>query len=236
MYEQLLKWGLESLNKFVGIKGEFELSILSEAIKTKNSIIIERYKQSSKLNENLLNLSVEIEDNLAEFVLDETESETNWKTARLFIGKLKTEFHPEHYRKLCKIRSSFDATNDLISAYSYTFLDILKIDNLLKISKENEFYSVGEICRLYRTLWVKYIETISALLRVTSGDLRFWITDTPYVILADDWAKLDLSRCISSLDKRNLNNDRFHLSLERKKGLDKFWFELENHHENNRSK
>ncbi|MFT6030859.1 MAG: hypothetical protein ACI8O8_002605 [Oleiphilaceae bacterium] len=65
MYEQLLKWGLDSLNKFAGIKGEFELSILTEAIKTKNAIILERYKQCCSLNEGLISLSVEVEYDLS---------------------------------------------------------------------------------------------------------------------------------------------------------------------------
>ncbi|MFT6030860.1 MAG: hypothetical protein ACI8O8_002606 [Oleiphilaceae bacterium] len=162
-----------------------------------------------------------------------TEADANWKTARVFIGQLMTDFHPAHYRKLCKIRSSFDSTNDLISAYSYTFLDVVKIDNLIKIAKENECYSIGGICRLYRSLWVKYTENIAVLLRITSGDLRFWITDTPYVILADEWAKLDLSLCVQSLSNKKADT-RFHISLETKKGLDKFWYELENHHEKNK--
>jgi hypothetical protein len=233
MYEQLLKWGLDSLNKFAGIKGEFELSILTEAIKTKNAIILERYKQCCSLNEGLISLSVEVEVDLSKFIQNKTEADTNWKTARAFIGQLKTDFHPEHYRKLCKIRSSFDSTNDLISAYSYTFLDVVKIDNLIKIAKENKCYSIGDICRLYRSLWAKYTENVAVLLRVTSGDLRFWITDTPYVILADEWAKLDLSLCIQSLSNEK-RDTRFHISLETKKGLDKFWYELKNHHEKNK--
>jgi hypothetical protein len=212
MYEQLLKWGLDSLNKFAGIKGEFELSILTEAIKTKNAIILERYKQCCFLNEGLISLSVEVEKDLSKFIQNKTEVDADWKTARAFIGQLKTDFHPEHYRKLCKIRSSFDSTNDLISAYSYTFLDVVKIDNLIKIAKENKCYSTGEICRLYRSLWVKYTENIAVLLRVTSGDLRFWITDTPYVILADEWAKLDLALCIKSLSSKKTDT-RFHISL-----------------------
>lgn len=236
MYEQLLKWGLDSLGKFAGIKGEYELSILREVIKTKNSIIIERHKQSIALNDNLLTLSFDVEDSLKEFAKDKTELKTSGKTARQFIGQLKTDFHPEHYRKLCKKRSSFDATNDLISAYSYVFLDILKIDNLIQIAKSKELYSTGDICRLYRAMWSKYIETISVVLRVTSGDLRFWITDTPYVVQAHEWAKHDLQRCIESLEKRNSNNERFHLSLETKRGLDKFWYDLENHHDDNKKK
>lgn len=229
MYEQLLKWGLDSLNKFAGIKGEFELSILTEAIKTKNSIILERYKQCCILNSNLLELSVEVEAKLTKFAEDKTNIETNWKTARKFIGELKTDFHPEYYRQLCRIRSSFDSTNDLISAYSYAFLDVVKIDNLVKLVKENECYSTGDICRLYRSLWIKYTENIAVLLRVTSGDLRFWITDTPYVVLADKWAVLDVSLCIKSLNIKT-NNSRFHISLESKKGLDKFWHELDDYH------
>ena len=235
MYEQLLKWGLDSLNKFAGIKGEFELSILTEAIKTKNAIILERYKQCCSLNESLLRLSVEVEDNLAKFVGNKKEIEANWKSGRTFIALLKTDFHPQYYRKLCKIRTSFDSTNDLISAYTYSFLDLIKIDNLMKVAKENEYYSVGDICRLYRSLWVSYTENVAVLLRVTSGDLRFWITDTPYVILADEWAKLDLSLCMESLSNKK-RETRFHISLETKKGLDKFWYELENHHKKNKEK
>lgn len=235
MYEQLLKWGLDSLSKFVGIKGEFELSILTEAIKTKNAIILERYKQCNILTKVLNDLSVELEDDLSKFIQNKTETDPNWKTARAFIGQLRKDFHPEHYRKLCKIRSSLDSTNDLISAYSYTFLDIVKIDTLIKIVKEKKCYSIGEICRLYRSLWIKYIENVAVLLRVSSGDLRFWITDTPYIVLAEEWAKLDLSLCIQSISKRKVDT-RFHISLETKKGLDRFWYELESHHEKNKEK
>lgn len=234
MYELLLKWGLDSLTKFSGTKGQHELSILLEAIKTKNTLIIERYKQTWALNEKLSDLIIELEVELDLFANESIETDGTWKSARQFIGKLKSDFHPAYYRKLVKLRVGFEGTNDILSAYTYTFLNIVNLDNLFTVCKSKKIYSRGEICRSYRGLWTKYGEVVSSIIRITSGDLRFWVTDIPYIQHADNWAEYDLQLLQRFISANNWGNNRLHISLESKRGLDKFWHELNEHHENNR--
>lgn len=234
MYELLLKWGLDSLTKFSGTKGQHELSILLEAIKTKNTLIIERYKQTWALNEKLSDLIIELEVELDSFANESIGTDGTWKSARQFIGKLKSDFHPTYYRKLVKLRAGFEGTNDVLSAYTYTFLNIVNLDNLSTVCKSKKVYSRGEICRSYRGLWTKYGEVVSSIIRITSGDLRFWVTDIPYIQHADNWAEYDLELLQRFILANNWGNSRFHISLESKRGLDKFWYELKEHHDSNR--
>ena len=237
MYELLLKWGLDNLGKFAGIKGSHELGVIQEAIKTKNSIIVERYKKCWELYEKLLDLTIEVDSELNNFLDITVETDGTRKSARVFIGKLKTEFHPKFYRKLLKLRSSFDGTNDLISAYTFVFSDIVNIETLEKIIKHKKGAKINSrnyICRLYRGLWTKYCELIAILLRVTSSDLRFWVADTPYVHHADEWAKFDRDSAIKFFTSRSWNGKRFHISLETRRGLDRFWYDLEAHHQDNK--
>ena len=233
MYELLLKWGLDSLAKFTGTKGGHELAILLEAIKTKNALIVERYKQAWSLNEKLSELVICVEEELERFVNEADETDGSWKSARQFIGKLRSDFHPCHYRKIVKLRSGFEGTNDMLSGYSYVFLGLLRIETLVSICKEKKIRSKGEICRLYRGLWTKYGEIIASVIRVTSGDLRFWITDTPYIEHVDKWAEHDLEKVSRSLCSLTWNGRRHHISIEKRRGLDRFWHELKGYHETN---
>ena len=234
MYESLLKWGLDSLAKFAGAKGQYELTILVEAIKTKNTMIIERYKQSWVLNEKLSDLIIDVEVDLDSFVQNSKETDGSWKSARQFLGSLKSEFHPKYYRKLLKLRAGFEGTNDILSAYTFIFLDIFNLEYLVAYSKDKQKYSRGEICRCYRRLWTMHGEIISSIIRISSGDLRFWVTDIPYIRHADNWAKFDLEQFKHIYPRVSWCNKRFYISLESKKGLDKFWYELAEHHNNNR--
>ena len=231
MYELLLKWGFDNLSKFTGIKAEQQIFILQDAIKTKNAIIIERYKKCWVLNENLINLAVEIEEDIEEYIKKTEETDGTWKSARQFIGQLRSEFHPSRYRKLMKIRSAFEGTNDLISAYTFIFLDMIHIDRLVNIVKETKLYSRGDICRLYRGMWTKYCEVVAILLRITSNDLRFWITDTPYISYADKWAESDLQKIILLFRTKDWHEKRCYISLESRQGINKFWRELEEYYQ-----
>ena len=235
MYELLLKCGIDNLSKFTGIKGKHELDIIKEAISTKNSIILERFKKSWDLYEKLVDLTLDVEQDLEKFIEKTEETDGTWKSARQFIGKLRSYFHPSYYRRLQKIRSMFEGSNDLISSYTYVFIEIVHIDTLIGLAKEKKEYSRGNICRLYRGLWTKYSEIVSILLRVTSTDLRFWVTDTPYIHHTDEWAKHDLDKTMKFFRSKNWQGKRFHIALESRKGLDKFWYDLEKFHNKNRS-
>lgn len=237
MYEVLLKWGMDSLSKFTGIKGEHELSIIREAISTKNSIILERYKECWKQYDALANLCVEVDEELEKFLNEAMETNGTEKSARAFIqGDLANKFHPKFYRKAIKIRSKFDGGNDLISSYSVVFIELINIETLVAICKSKRSTSRSEICRIYRGLWTKYAEIIAIVLRASSSDLRFWATDIPYVQHTDQWAHLDYEKILrgfrsSSWSARNRN----YIALESKKGVDRFWYDLEEYHAKNKT-
>lgn len=228
----LLKWGLDNLSKFTGTKGEHELSIILEAIKTKNSLIIERYKKSWDLYENLSELIFQLEEELDTFSRESPDTDGSWTSARKLMGNLKGEFHPKYYRKLIKLRAGFEGTNDMLAGYTRLLLELLKFDFLVSICKSNKIHSRGEIFRTYRWLWTKYGETTASIIRITSGDLRFWITEIPYIEHVDKWAEHDLNKLKKTFKVSNMERELTRLSVENKRGLDKFWYSLSDHHDN----
>ena len=133
------------------------------------------------------------------------------------------DFHSEYARKLKKVRSSYDSTNDLFSAYSFVFSDLLHLDEIVKIAENRSFTKRSEFLWVYRGLWQFYSKLMSALVRITSSDLRFWLTDEPYIAEAYAWAEKDYQNAIKWLSSNERVHSKYSLSLETTEGLEQFW-------------
>ena len=142
-----------------------------------------------------MGLAIQVDtDFLDEFRAKMPETDGTLQATKKFMGALKVEFHPPYYRRLKKLRSQFESTNDVLSAYSVVMSDILHFSTMEKIAIEKKLRSSSDLCRTYRGLWTLYSEILTSLVRLTSNDLRFWLIDAPYVIQAEVWAKKDFQR------------------------------------------
>lgn len=224
MYELLLKWGLETLQKASLGKSDQELSVMLEAIRTKNRIVIERFKFSREAALRVNSLAMTVEQELATL-----RTELIASSESLSVNLLAADFHPPRYRELSKIRSEFDTTNDLLTAYSRKLSEILHIETIRKITKSADLSQGSEIARLYRGLWTTYASLLSSLVRVASADLRFWLVDEPYLAIAEAHAESDLRNLIDWLiDAEGFaSRSHFTLSLETACGLRAFWEALQ---------
>jgi len=227
MYELLLKWGLDSLPKLVGDRDRSQTAILLEAIKTKNILIQERYKYAWEVYRDVLALTLEIENSLEEYSSNSPSTENTKKTAWKLLGNLKTNFHPTYYRKMKKLRSNFECTNDLMSSYTRWLLEITNFQFFEELCEKQQYYTASSIFRSYRGLWTFYSEMLGSLIRVTSSDLRFWLTDKPYVEKADLIAQEELKLVKEFLLEREVRSLRFHLQIVTEEGLYRFWEKIE---------
>lgn len=223
MYDILLKWGLDSLSKSVLGKSDQEVSVMLEAIKAKNTLVVERFKFSWNTCQDIIALSIDVEKGLDDFA--ETIKDYEWKTKR---GRKKIMwnlniFHAKYARQLKKIRCNYDSTNDLLSAYSSQFITILHLETFEKIADKHNFTTRSQCLRLYRGLWQFYARVMSSLVRVTSSDLRFWLTDEPYIKPAFEWSEKDYKGSVEWLSKTEGYGNWHFLSLETPGGLSDFW-------------
>ena len=223
MYELLLQWGLESLTKLVTAKGEKDSAILLEAVRAKNALVVERFRYAREACQAIVDLAVQVDVDLEEFRSKAPETDGTLQATKKFMGALKTEFHPLYYRRLKKLRSQFESTNDVLSAYSVVMSDVLHFGTMEKIAIEKKLRSSSDLCRTYRGLWTLYSEVLTSLVRLTSNDLRFWLVDAPYVVQAEKWAKQDFQRVMDFLLAENWGGMAFRISLETKEGLAAFW-------------
>ena len=223
MYELLLKWGLENLSKFTKAKADNEFAVLLEAIKTKNMLIVERFRYCWDACQAVVDLSQLVDKELVEFYKGAKITDGTKNTAFKYMGLLKTEFHPKYYRTLIKLRSQFDSINDLFSAYSTVFKNVIHFSMLQSIIEHKKTYSASQINWIYRGLWTFYSEILTKLLRVSSSDLRFWLTDRPYIVDAISFAKADLELSKKFLHAEKWHEEKLFISLERPEGLTSFW-------------
>jgi|GEM_PF-1808210 len=221
MYELILKWGLDTLSKFTQDKAGKDFTLIVEAIKTKNSLIIEK-RYSWSACQAIVDLSLSVDQELDDFYENTIKTAGTRESAYKYMGQLKTQFHPKFYRKLKKLRSQFDCTSDLFSAYSSTFTDILHFNTLQSIVDTQHRYSASEINWTYRGLWIFYSEIITKLIRITSTDLRFWLTDNPYIQYARIIAQSDLENANNYLHADKWDEKYFYLSLEKKMSWQNF--------------
>lgn len=223
MYELLLQWGLESLTKLVLAKDQKGSSFLIEAVRAKNALVVERFRYAREACQSIVDLSLQVDDNLEDFRSKAPKTDGTLGATKKFMGALKMEFHPPYYRRLRKLRSQFESTNDLLSAYSVVMSDILHFNTMEKIVIAKDLRSSSDLCRTYRGLWTLYSEMLTSLIRLTSNDLRFWLRDAPYIIQAEQWAKQDFQRAMEFLLAKDWGGKSFRLSLETDEGLRAFW-------------
>lgn len=224
MYELLMGWALNSLSQFTTVKDSKDLAIVLEAIKAKNELVKERFGYAYASAQQVVELSIKVESELIDFRKNVMTQTTNKSDGKRYIALIKQDFHPKYYRQLTKIRSGFESTNDLLAAYSEIMSDIVRINMLEQIVETKMYNSPSDINRSYRGLWTLYSNIVTSLVRLTANDLRFWLTDNPYVVQAEQWAQdkdLDLAR--QFLLSRDWGGRRFHLTLESKEGLEQFW-------------
>ncbi|MGB1253080.1 MAG: hypothetical protein ACPG8W_20875, partial [Candidatus Promineifilaceae bacterium] len=104
MYEILLKWGADSLTKAFSQRGEKNVSVLIEAMKTKNALVLERFKYARNASESIIELSLEIDEELPRFREAILQSDGSQKATNSILTTLKHEFHPTYYRRFKQIR------------------------------------------------------------------------------------------------------------------------------------
>lgn len=227
MYELILGWALESLTQFTNTKDSKDLSIALEAIRTKNELVVERFKYAWTACQSIVDLAIKIEADLIEFQKTASKTDGTKESTEKYLSAIRQDFHPKYYRQLFKIRSQFESTNDLFSAYSEVLADIVHFSTLEDIATNKNLRSSSDISRTYRGLWKLYADIIIRLVRVTSNDLRFWLTDIPYAIPAEEWVKKDLDLAKQFLLAKDWGGKRFHITLESKEGLEQFWKAVE---------
>lgn len=231
-YSILLKWGLDSLTKIIGTHNEREVSVLLEAIKTRNSLVLKRFEYAWEASQNLTKLLDEVEERIQHAKNETAKSIENSNNKISAENKLKRfcmvmeeGHHASLYRKLRRIRGRFEATNDLFSAYSTEFSDYLRFDNFKILIDKSSIKNTGEAIRLYRQLWIFYCDIMHTLVRVSSSDLRFWLTDGSYFIEALEIAGTDRSKFESHLISKT--DDVWLLSVENPETVEAFWNKVE---------
>lgn len=222
MYEYLLKWGLDTLVKSGLEKGKAEHSLLLEAVKTKNQLVVERFKIASSACELLVKLTLDVEAELEQF-RQQYQQQGNQQYGN-FKAALRETLHPKFYREYRKIRSQFDISNDLLSAYSMAFSSWLNFNAIEQLLSETQAQKPTEQARTYRMIWTFAASTLSRLLRISANDLRFWLTDLPYTDKAYALATTeDIPKIREFFIKGHENNGLFHPYLETAEGLEAFW-------------
>lgn len=186
MYEILLKWGLESLQKVALDRGKEELAVTLEAIKIRNQFVFARYQYAFTSCEAMNELVQEIDSELLR------EKSNNHESGRKYLDYLGHEFHPKFYRRFQKLRTKFEMTNDLLASYSMTTAALVRFKKVRELCEKNLCKSKSDINDLYRHLWHHYSGLMTVLIRVASNDMRFWLTDKPYVMEAQRMAEKEL--------------------------------------------
>jgi len=86
MYEILLKWGLDTLSK-VGVDSSGrDHAVLLEAIKTKNSLVVERFEIATECCNALIDLTLDVDAGLVDFTTaGKNDSETPKSTDAILL-------------------------------------------------------------------------------------------------------------------------------------------------------
>lgn len=241
MIDIFAKWGLDFLGR-VALQGDdAKTKLLLEGYKTKTNLVSKRFDYAWDASQSLIQLAIDVEIELPDF---------NGSSSEEFLDVLIKKFHPRFYRKFTKVRSSFEATNDILSSYSCEISYILNGRNLqrlikkAKIPAENNY--VNDVKRFYRKVWTRCAEVMASLIRVTSNNLSFWLTEVPIGKVSDNWAKEDRLKIQAELlaeeetrqiregqkkkDKAEHSHGIIYLKIEEDFGVKKFWDDVESYH------
>ena len=128
------------------------------------------------------------------------------------------------------IRSRFDLSSDLMSAYSLHLDLLLHPDSIRKILKGDDGLTGPSDYRYaYRTIWLVVVESLHSVLRVGSY-YRFWNSRNSYLDKAEEWAKKDKEHIEKYLAKQfgcdPYRGESFHLLIEEHGAVGRFWLEL----------
>ncbi len=222
MYEILIKWGLDTLGKAKGQKADYELKLLIEAAKTKNNMVVERFRIASDMCARISELSIEL-DNQLDIFQKEAKKEGKPINVEKYINRIKRDFHPKYYRDLKRILTRSNSTNDILAAYAEILISFINYGNIKKILNRCEIKSLGEVSRMYRSVWDKGIFMVTSALRASANDLRFWLTDHPYRIEANEWGKKNDQRVLFEYLTRKKNIEKYYFSLDHRNKLEEFW-------------
>lgn len=102
-----------------------------------------------------------------------------------FIGKIRNDLHPAFLREFRKLKGRFIVANDLLSAYSLISTEIVQYRQFEFISKTLSHAKKSESASLYRALWEHLVHLLSTMTRISSSDVRFWLTDNSYMRTAE---------------------------------------------------
>ena len=245
----ILKWGVDALQNAVLAKHDGNVSLTLEAMRARNEIVLKRYDHAYSACEALFDLVVQIDSELDDLKALATGDSSAQKKAN-FIKSLGEDFHPKKIRIYRKLRSKFEVTNDLLSGYSLetgelvsfsTFKEICRYQERANFEKKmqhieekfsgaelenekkkvSEFPKITDICSLYRALWTHVSGIMSACVRISSNDLRFWLTDTPYVRAAEECAKFEARLAKAYFCRKK--HETYGFLLEDQKNIELFW-------------
>ncbi|MFO0946657.1 MAG: hypothetical protein U1D30_12030 [Planctomycetota bacterium] len=219
IYSILLKWGLDTITGIAKDKDPNHLGIVIEAIRTRNAIVLKRFEYAWSVVQEINDLLEKLEQDLL-VIVEDKGSDTAGPRFKPFIDKLQSELHPRYYRKLRKIRNKLEATNDLFSAYSIEFHEMLRFDNVKQVLIAGP-KKVSDAARTYRMLWETFSAVVATLVRVTSYDLRFWLTDVSYFRLAEEQAAADRKTIVDHFLKSKQTS--WSLSIEDSQSVNLFW-------------
>ena len=223
MYEILIKWGLDTLKSLAGDELKHQDSLVIEAIRTKNSLVKERFNIAQETILEFQELTVELERELQSFQ-DKFLSKTDGEDFSKYLGRLKRNFHPKFYRKFRKIRTRLGMTNDALSGYSLALIRLVNISFVEEIAEEKKLKNPSDISRTYRMSWTFLLSTLTALLRITTNDLRFWLTDKSYSEKAYNWAiEYEIPAIKKFLIDDNKGKTVYFITLTNSDNLEKFW-------------
>jgi hypothetical protein len=220
MYEILFKWGLDTFREALGNASKEELAFTLEAVKAKNAMVQRRFEVAVTACSDLIALSNRIDAELKskqEAVRDAPEAERYTR----FIGAVRNELHPSFLREYRKLKGKFIVSNDLLAGYALVTTEIVQYRQFEAIAKSLGCQRVSQAASLYRALWEHLVHLLTTMVRLTSSDMRFWLTDSPYMQTAELFAAYELGLARSFFS--GADHRYYRCLLEDPGNLEKFW-------------